>query len=142
MASCGSRQTVPTQYPGASPFSEINAVVDYGRGTVVVAMARQLAQLVDGTLEPFPVDDDLQEVKLTSLLRDRRGGLWIGTQDNGLLHLHDGRTHRLGRVEGLSGTAVVDIFEDRSSPRRCSGPPSGSSSSGHVLDASRRVGGQ
>ena len=106
-------EAAPTQYLVASPFSEINALVDDGRGTIVVAMARQLAQFVDGTLEPFPVDRDLQEVKPTSLLRDRRGGLWIGTQDNGLLHLHDGRTYRFGRVDGLSGTAVVDIFEDR-----------------------------
>ena len=102
----------PTQYPVARPLGAINALVDDGRGTIVVAMARQLARLVDGTLEPLPVDSGL-EVKPTSLLRDGRGGLWIGTQDNGLLHLHDGRTYRFGRVDGLSGTAVVDIFEDR-----------------------------
>ena len=107
-------ETAPTQYALAAGPSEINALVDDGRGAIVVAMARQLARLVDGSLEPYPVDDDLQEVKPTSLLHDRRGGLWIGTQDNGLLHLlQDGRTRRLGRVEGLSGTAVVDIFEDR-----------------------------
>ena len=49
----------------------------------------------------------------TSLLRDHRGGLWIGTQDNGVLHVHEGGTDRFGRVDGLSGTAVGDIFEDR-----------------------------
>ena len=103
----------PTQYPVARPLGAINALVDDGRGTIVVAMARQLARLVDGTLEPLPVDSGLEEVKPTSLLRDRRGGLWIGTQDSGLLLLHHGRTYRFGRVEGLSGTAVVDLVEDR-----------------------------
>ncbi len=103
----------PTQYALAGPFSTINALVDDGRGAIVVAMARQLARLVDVTLEPLSVDRGLEEVRPTSLLRDRRGGLWIGTQGNGLLHLHDGRTHRFGRAAGLSGTAVVDIFEDR-----------------------------
>ena len=106
-------EAAPTQYALAGPFSTINALVDDGRGAIVVAMARQLARLVDVTLEPFSVDLGLEEVRPTSLLRDRRGGLWIGTQNNGLLHLHDGRTHRFGRVAGLSGTAVVDIFEDR-----------------------------
>ena len=79
----------------------------------MVATTRQLGRLVDGTLEPFHVDAGLEQVTPTSLLRDRRGGLWIGTQDNGVLHVHDGRTHRFGRVDGLSGTTVVDIFEDR-----------------------------
>ena len=103
----------PTQYPVARPLGAINALVDDRRGAIVVAMARQLARLVDGTLEPLPVASGLEEVKPTSLLRDRRGGLWIGTQDNGLLLLHHGQTYRFGRVEGLSGTAVVDLFEDR-----------------------------
>ena len=48
-----------------------------------------------------------------SLLRDRRGALWIGTQGNGLLHVHDGRTDRFSRDDGLSGDFVLDIFEDR-----------------------------
>ena len=103
---------VPTRYPVADSLSEINAFVDDGRGAIVVAMARQLARLVDGTLEPYRVDGGLQEVKPTSLLRDRHGGLWIGTQGNGLLHVHDRRTDRFRRDDGLSGDFVVDIFED------------------------------
>ena len=106
-------EAAPTQYAVAGPFSDVNALVDDGRGAIVVATTRQLGRLVDGTLEPFHVDTGLEQVTPTSLLRDRRGGLWIGTQDNGVLHVHDGRTHRFGRVDGLSGTTVVDIFEDR-----------------------------
>ena len=102
-----------THYPVAGPLSEINALVDDGRGTIVVAMARQLARLVDGAVEPYRVDGGLEETKSTALLRDRDGGLWIGTQDNGLLHVHDGRMDRFGRDDGLSGDFVVDIFEDR-----------------------------
>ena len=106
------RAAVPTQYPVAGSLSEIHAIIDDGRGEIMVAMARQLARLVDGTLEPYRVDSGLQEVKPTSLLRDRHGGLWIGTQDNGLLHVHEGRTDRFRRDDGLSGDFVVDIFED------------------------------
>ena len=107
------REAAPTQYAVADPFSDLNALVDDGGGAIVVATTRQLVRLVDGTLEPFPADAGLEEVRPISLLRDRRGALWIGTQDNGVLHVHDGRTHRFGRIDGLSGTAVVDIFEDR-----------------------------
>ena len=106
------RAAAPTQYPVAGSLSEINALVDDGGGEIMVAMARQLARLVDGTLEPYRVDSGLQEVKPTSLLRDRHGGLWIGTQDNGLFHVHDGRTDRFRRDDELSGDFVVDIFED------------------------------
>ncbi len=105
-------EATPTQHAVASPFSTINALAEDGRGAIVVATTRQLERLVDGTLEPFPVDSGLEEVTPTSLLRDRRGGLWIGTQDNGVLHVHEGETDRFGRVDGLSGTAVGDIFED------------------------------
>ena len=105
-------KAAPTQYSVAGPFSTINALVDDGRGAIVVATTRQLSRLVGGTLEPFPVDSGLGEVRPTSLLRDRRGGLWIGTQDNGVFHVHDGRTYRFG-LDELSGDFVVDIFEDR-----------------------------
>ena len=107
------RAAVRKQYPVAGSRSEIYALDDDGRGAIVVAMSQQLARFVDGTLEPYRVDSGLGQVKPTSLLRDRRGGLWIGTQDNGLLHVHDGRTDRFGRDDGLSGDFVVDIFEDR-----------------------------
>ena len=106
-------ETGPTQFAVTGPFSDVNALVDDRRGAIVVATTRQLKRLVDGRVEPFHVDTGLDQVTPSSLLRDRRGGLWIGTQDNGLLHVHDGRTYRFGRVDGLSGTTVVDIFEDR-----------------------------
>ena len=106
-------EAAPTRYAAAGSFSTINTLVNDRRGAIVVAATRQLARLVDGTLEPFPVDDALQEVRPISLLRDRRGALWIGTQGNGLLHVHGGRTDRLSRDDGLSGDFVLDIFEGR-----------------------------
>lgn len=106
-------EAAPTQYAVTDPFSDVNAFVDDGGGAIVVATTRQIERLVDGTLEPFPVDDSLQEVRPISLLRDRHGALWIGTQGNGILHVHDGRTDRFSRDDGLSGDFVLDIFEDR-----------------------------
>ena len=105
-------EAAPMQYVVTDPFSDLNALVDDEGGAIVVAMTRQLGRLVDGTLEPFPVDTGLEEVRPISLLRDRRGALWVGTQGNGILHVHNGRTDRFSRDDGLSGDFVLDIFED------------------------------
>jgi ligand-binding sensor domain-containing protein len=47
------------------------------------------------------------------LLRDRDGGLWIGTVDRGLIHLRDGRADLFRRSDGLSGDVILSLFEDR-----------------------------
>ena len=47
------------------------------------------------------------------LLRDRDGGLWIGTVDRGLVHVHEGQTDVYTQANGLSGDFVTRMFEDR-----------------------------
>jgi signal transduction histidine kinase/ligand-binding sensor domain-containing protein len=46
------------------------------------------------------------------LLRDRDGGLWIGTEA-GLLHVHRGRIDVFDQSDGLSSNWVENMFEDR-----------------------------
>ena len=58
---------------------------------------------------PFP-DRDVDSNKL---LRDRDGGLWIGTREHGLIHIHNGRTDVFTKSEGLSGDISCSLFEDR-----------------------------
>jgi signal transduction histidine kinase/ligand-binding sensor domain-containing protein len=47
------------------------------------------------------------------ILRDRDDGLWLGTLDSGVIHVHDGRTDVYALADGLSGNSVSRIFEDR-----------------------------
>ncbi len=47
------------------------------------------------------------------MLRDRNGGLWIGTENRGLLHVHQGRTDLFVRSDGLTDDYVENLFEDR-----------------------------
>jgi ligand-binding sensor domain-containing protein len=54
-----------------------------------------------------------RELNANALLRDRNGGLWIGTMEHGLVHLHNGRTDVLTKSNGLSGDIVLCVFEDR-----------------------------
>ncbi|MBI5270624.1 MAG: hypothetical protein HY856_13210 [Burkholderiales bacterium] len=53
------------------------------------------------------------EIKSNKLLRDRDGGLWIGSSGNGLIHVKDGQADTLTRAEGLSGNIACSLFEDR-----------------------------
>jgi PAS domain S-box-containing protein len=52
-------------------------------------------------------------VKSNKLLRDRDGGLWIGTDGRGLIHVQDGKAHAFSRTDGLSGNIACSLFEDR-----------------------------
>ena len=54
-----------------------------------------------------------RDVNSNKLLRDRDGGLWIGTIERGLIHVHHGRTDVFTRSDGLSGDVVLSLFEDR-----------------------------
>jgi ligand-binding sensor domain-containing protein len=103
----------PTRYPLPHPFAEVHSVSEDSTGAILVALNRDVKQLVDKTLQVYPLVASARQLKPTSLLRDRDGGLWIGTQDQGLLHVHHGRTDRFGQADGLSGDFVVSLFEDR-----------------------------
>jgi ligand-binding sensor domain-containing protein len=65
-----------------------------------------IRQLVDGKTEAYPLPGSQRLFRLIRLFRDRNGGLWIGTTDQGLLHVHQGRTDQFARSDGLSGDFV------------------------------------
>ena len=54
-----------------------------------------------------------RDIKSNKLLRDRDGGLWIGTEGIGLIHVKDGQADSFTRMQGLSGNIACSLFEDR-----------------------------
>lgn len=54
-----------------------------------------------------------REIKSNKLLRDRDGGLWVGTEGNGIVHLQEGKADAFTRADGLSGNIACSLFEDR-----------------------------
>jgi ligand-binding sensor domain-containing protein len=80
-----------------------------------------LRQLVGERTEPYPIRDAVHSERLlpdddvdsNKLLLDRDGGLWIGTVQRGLIHVHRGRADVFSRADGLSGDVVLSLFEDR-----------------------------
>jgi signal transduction histidine kinase/ligand-binding sensor domain-containing protein len=79
-----------------------------------------LRRIVGEKLVPYPMrsawsDERIPDGKIRSnkLLRARDGGLWIGTEGLGIIHLQDGKADTFSRADGLSGDIACSIFEDR-----------------------------
>ena len=89
-----------------------SALIEGDNGALLIATRGGIIQLADGKEEAYPLPVGRQ-FRATRLFRDRNGGLWIGTVDKGLLHVHPGRTDRLCAADGLSGDPVSCLFEDR-----------------------------
>ena len=84
-------------------------------------MGGGLRQVVGDRLESYPIRSPMlsnatlpdRDIHANKLLRDRDGGLWIGTNQRGLIHVHNGRTDVFTAESGLSGNIIAGIFEDR-----------------------------
>lgn len=106
----------------ATPGMQIRDLSKTDDGRVLIAMHRGgLKQVVGDKIETYPIRDPLhsdrllrdRDVNANLLLRDRDGGLWIGTRDQGLIHVHQGRTDVFKKSDGLSGDGIMSLFEDR-----------------------------
>ena len=109
----------PKRYATTSELIALNKADD---GRLLIAMhGAGLLQLAGDKVESYPVRSTigpnrlLQDRDLDSnrMLRDRDGGLWIGTVDHGLIHVHNGRTDVYTKLDGLSGDVILSVFEDR-----------------------------
>jgi len=105
--------------PGPPIFHELSAGLGtlqaFARGDhgeILVGSNSGIWQLAAGLQAPFRLPG-LARVDTGKLLRDRDGGLWVGTRGRGLLHLHRGRTDVFAQSDGLSGDSINRLFEDR-----------------------------
>jgi PAS domain S-box-containing protein len=103
----------PKLYPMPDPAPGINSLIEGDNGALLIAMRGGIRRLVERKSEVYPLPGVGRQFTPTRLLRDRNGGLWIGTADRGLLHVHQGRTDLFSRSDGLSGDWVGYLFEDR-----------------------------
>ena len=90
-----------------------HALVADGHGGLLVSGYRGIWHVADGKVEPYRFPSPPPQFREAKLLRDRDGGLWIGTLDAGLLHVHQGRMDVYTTADGLSGNSVESLFEDR-----------------------------
>ncbi|HEU4506639.1 MAG TPA: two-component regulator propeller domain-containing protein [Pyrinomonadaceae bacterium] len=82
-------------------------------GTLLVGWKGGIHRFTDGKTEPYSVPGVTGQIRGRRILRDRDGGLWIGTLNRGLVHVHEGRADVFGMSDGLSGEAGDRLFLDR-----------------------------
>lgn len=91
-----------------------HALIEGEHGDLLIAALGEITELVDGKLKQYPFPSGAPQFSEGgTLLRDRNGGLWIGTSDRGIVHVYQGRTDVFAQSDGLSGDLVVSMFEDR-----------------------------
>jgi len=110
---------MPRRYPLPSPrVGDLSTTAD---GRVLFGLGGRLLQLAGDGFAPYKFRRAAapyewvpeREVIPNKLLRDRDGGLWIGTESRGLVHVKDGKADMFTRADGLSGNISCGLFEDR-----------------------------
>ena len=109
----------PKRYAAQGRLADL---IQAGDGRLIAGIrGAGLRQISDDKLEPYPICSAINpnallpdhDIDANKLLRDRDGGLWIGTNQLGLIHVHNGRTDVFRKADGLSGNIIAGIFEDR-----------------------------
>ena len=110
----------PKRY--ATPGVRLGDLTTTADGQLLIGIrGAGLRRLSGDQLEPYQVRSagspgallTDRTVNSNKLLRDRDGGLWIGTDEHGLIHLHDRKADSFTKADGLSGNVACSLFEDR-----------------------------
>lgn len=73
-----------------------------------------LERFRDGSFKPFSAPNfDGTKISVRTLLLDRDGNLWVGTENDGLYRIHGNNADHFGSADGLSGNSVKNLFEDQ-----------------------------
>ena len=103
----------PKFYPLAGEPDGIQCLGEDTDGTLLVGWNSGIHRFIDGKTETYPFSNRVGPMRGRRMLRDRHGGLWIGTFNEGLVHVRSSRTDGFGILDGLSGESINSLFEDR-----------------------------
>jgi signal transduction histidine kinase/ligand-binding sensor domain-containing protein len=107
------RPDPPKRYPlPDSLLFSITDVIEGDNGLLWIATYGGIRQLVGDRVEPQPIPAGGRFIPY-KMLRDREGGVWIGTRGQGLVHVHQGKTDVFTSADGLSDDTILRMFEDR-----------------------------
>lgn len=96
------------------PDDSIRAITGDREGRVFVASPRGVAAFDGQTFRPWRrLPAPASTARLTTLLADRSGGLWMGTMAHGAIVQRGDDVRTYARAEGLRDEYVRTLFEDR-----------------------------
>ena len=99
--------SVPDEHFGIIGFAEDE------EGHLLFSSHAGVRRLVGSVVESYPSGSAFRG-QVTRMLRDHEGGLWVGTSEHGLIHIHEkDRTDGFSHTDGLSGDYVARFLEDR-----------------------------
>ncbi|MEA3178869.1 MAG: hypothetical protein QOI59_2392, partial [Gammaproteobacteria bacterium] len=105
----------PKFYPLPPKVNGIQGLSEDNNGALLVSWPGGVMRLSDAgeAVMRYPFPPSMLQVQPIRLLRDRDGGLWVGSLSKGLVHMHEGRRDAFAQADGLSGDAIWTLFEDR-----------------------------
>jgi signal transduction histidine kinase/ligand-binding sensor domain-containing protein len=104
----------PKFYPVPDKPNAVQTMVETEDGEFLIPTRGAVSRLANGKVEmAYPFPENMRQFQAENLLRDREGGLWIGTLGGGVVHMRRGRTDVFRQSDGLSGDNVGRMFEDR-----------------------------
>ena len=102
----------PKQYV-SEPVPSRQAFAPGDRGSGIMVALYNVRRIIGNHVTNYPLDGAPSPLTASSILRDRNGGLWIGTRAHGLVHSYQNGTSLLSHKDGLSSDQVEALFEDR-----------------------------
>jgi len=72
-----------------------------------------LGRFRDGTYTRPEVEEFDTHHPVVALMYDGHGALWVGTNDDGIYRIWNGKAQHFGSADGLSSDGVISFFEDR-----------------------------
>jgi PAS domain S-box-containing protein len=102
----------PTRYL-ATPIRGHHALTQGDHGSGLMVASDSVRQIVGTKAVDYPLPGAPLPLTAANLLRDRNGGLWIGTTAHGIVHSYEGKTSLFTHNDGLSSDHVNALFEDR-----------------------------
>ncbi len=113
------RAYLPPALERTRGLSGVSAIAAASDGSLWVGMRLSgaglgLEQLVQGAWKSYVVPGmDGTALQVAALLKDRDNGLWIGTENQGIYRVHDGKADHFRSVDGLSSDSVNGFYQDR-----------------------------
>jgi signal transduction histidine kinase/ligand-binding sensor domain-containing protein len=109
----------PAGLKQAEGLSGVHALAATRDGSIWAGMNRKgpglgLQHFVADSWKPFTAPGlNGENLEVNVLFVDRQNTLWVGTQNSGVLRIHEGKVERFSSADGLSGDTVTRFFEDR-----------------------------